>query len=135
MRKYINKPTDQYVTGFESMVLDSVMAMTNCMAEVARDRITSEINDRYPDAETIATEGKFLENVSNFRDLLCDLNNADLNCDENLYKMFKKQLKNDAEFIRQDVGDRATLRDLLTDMFSECVDRKCCIEKIIKLIF
>ena len=75
MRKYINKPTDAYVSDLTSFINDSMVAMTKCMMDVAKDRITKEINSDYPDAETIAKEGKFLEDASNYIDAVRDFDN------------------------------------------------------------
>lgn len=135
MKKYINKPTDAYVSGLESFISDSMVAMTKCMMDVAKDRITKEINDNYPDAETIAKEGKFLEDASQYIDAICDFDKPKFFSNYKQYENLKKQLTEKSGLMRQEFGDRETMKAVIEDMFSECKLRKNCIACMVTLVF
>lgn len=133
---YINKPTDEFVTSFDSYISDSMSCVVRCMIEASKAAITKEINDHYPDADVISNEGKFLANASNLLDVICDFDKACsvYGTDED-YKYFKKKLKEDSQFIKDIVGNRASFKAILEDMFSECQDRKELINEIIRLLY
>lgn len=135
MKKYINKPTDSFVSGLDSVNTDSMVAMTKCMMDVAKDRILREINDNYPDAETIAKEGKFLEDASNYIDAICDFDKHKSFRNYKEYENLKKGITEKSGFMRQEFGDRDTMKSVLVDMFSECKLRKLCINGMVSLVF
>lgn len=135
MRKYINKPTDAYVSDLTSFIDDSMVAMTKCMVNVAKDRITKEINSDYPDAETIAKEGKFLEDASNYIDAVRDFDNIKRVRSLKKYENLKKQLTEKSGLMRQEFGDRETMKAVIEDMFSDCKLRKDCIACMVTLVF
>ena len=135
MKKYINKPTDSFVSGLDSVNTDSMVAMTKCMMDVAKDRILREINDNSPDAETIAKEGKFLEDASNYIDAICDFDKHKSFRNYKEYENLKKGITEKSGFMRQEFGDRDTMKSVLEDMFSECKLRKLCINGMVSLVF
>ena len=135
IRSYINKPTDAPASSLESFVLDSVICMTKCMMDVAKNRITNEMNDEYPSADVIWDEARFLEKGSKFMDIVCEYDDMCEHAGICEIVSLERKVKKAAEFIRYDTGGREALEAVLNDMFSECVDRKETIPKIIKLIF
>ena len=135
MKKYISKPTDSFVSGLESLMSDSMVAMTKCMMDVAKDRIVKEINDDYPSSEVLRIEGKFLEDASQYIDAICDFDKPKFFSDYKQYENLKKQLTGKSGFMRQEFGDRETMKSVLEDMFSECKLRKNCINGMVNLVF
>lgn len=136
VRKFSKKATDEFVTCYDSLFDDSLVAMAKCLAASAKERITTEINDYYPNAEIIAREGKFLADAVNLMDVIGDYVKASGPFgDDELFEECKKHLKEASQFIREDAGDEAHFRTMLIDMFSECEYRKDCITDIVELIY
>lgn len=135
MRNFNKKPTDEFVTCYDTMFDDSLIAMAKCLAASAKERIINEVNDYYPNAEIIAKEGKYLADVISLMDLMSDYikANGPYGSDSD-FEYFEKQLKEHSKFIIEDAGGDMGLRLMLHNMFSECKLRSRWIEDIIELL-